>query len=161
VADLLWRIARRPYALDRLGTGARDTGGRWNSPGTAVIYTSATITIAALERLVHVAGVVPADLVVVRVELPDTYSSESPALADLPGDWNAIPPRPGSMGFGTRWARENRSLVLYVPSVVIPEDLNGVINPTHPEFDRVNMTIKRAFHYDPRIFVSRTRPART
>jgi len=157
VADLLWRIARRPQALDRLGIGARDGGGRWNLPGTAVIYTGATITIAALEKLVHIAGVVPADLVLVRVELPDTYSSERLALADLPVDWNAIRPGPGSMGFGTRWARENRSLVLYVPSVVIPEDLNGVINPNHPEFDRVNMTIERAFHYDPRIFGSRTR----
>ena len=106
----------------------------------------------------HIAGVVPADLVLVRVTLPDTYSSETPALGDLPNDWKAIRSGPGSMEFGTRWARENRSLVLYVPSVIVPEDRNGVVNPNHPEFGRVSMTIERAFHYDPRICGSRTAP---
>ena len=156
MADVLWRIARRSYALDRLGIGARDAGGRWNSRGTAVIYTGRTITTAALEKFVHISGVVPPDLVLVRVDLPDTYSSETPAPDDLPKKWNAIRPVPASMEVGTRWARENRSLVLYVPSAIIPEDVNGILNPNHPEFDRVNFTIRREFHYDPRMFVRRT-----
>ena len=158
MADVLWRIARRRYALDRCGIGAREGGGRWNSPGTAVIYTGRTITIVALEKLVHIAGVVPADLVLVRIELPGTYSSETPAPDDLPKDWNAIRPGPGSMAFGTRWARENRSLVLYVPSAIIPEEVNGALNPNHPEFGDVKMMVERAFHYDPRIFRSRALP---
>ena len=159
MADRLWRIARRPYALDRLGTGARETGGRWNRPGTPVIYTGRTIAIAAVERLVHLAGVVPDDLVLVRVDLPSGYSAEAPAQADLPGDWNAVRPGASSMEFGTRWARERRSLVLYVPSAIVPEDVNGVVNPNHPQFAGVTMAIEREFHYDPRLFVRR-RPAR-
>lgn len=155
MADVVWRIARRPYALDRLGIGARDGGGRWNSVGTPVIYTGQTITIAALERPVHIAGVVPADLVLVRVKLPDGYSSETPAIGSLPADWGALRPGPGSMRFGTRWAQEHRSLVLYVPSAIIPEDTNGVLNPNHPEFGGVEMTIERAFDY-PRVFRPRT-----
>ena len=155
MADLLWRIARRPYALDRTGVGARDSGGRWNSVGTAVIYAGRTITIAALERLVHIAGVVPPDLVLVRVALPATYSSERPALSSLPSGWNAVRPGPGTMEFGTRWAQQKRSLVLYVPSAIIPEESNGVLNPGHPEFSGVRMTIERDFHYDPRILVAR------
>ena len=59
------------------------------------------------------------------------------------------------MNFGTQWAREVRSLVLYVPSVVVPEALNGVLNPQHPEFSGAKMTIERDFHYDPRLFVAR------
>jgi len=59
-----------PVCPGRCGIGAREGGGRWNSPGTAVIYTGRTITIVALEKLVHIAGVVPADLVLVRIELP-------------------------------------------------------------------------------------------
>ena len=160
MADLLWRIARRPYALDRVGAGARDSGGRWNHPGTAVIYTGQSITIAALERLVHTSGVVPRDLVLVRVELPDPHTAVTPAPADLPPDWRSLPPGPGSMTFGTQWARENRSLVLFVPSVVIPEALNGVLNPNHPEFSGVRMSIEREFHYDPRIFAARSSRAR-
>jgi RES domain-containing protein len=74
VADLLWRIARRPYALDRLGVGARDHGGRWNRPGTAVIYTGQSVAVSALETLVHTSGVIPPDLVLVRIELPDPHT---------------------------------------------------------------------------------------
>ena len=156
MADVLWRIARRPYALDRVGVGARDNGGRWNLPGTAVIYTGESIAIATRETLVHTSSVVPPDLVVVRVGLPDPYTAETAAPRNLPRDWNSVPPRPGSMNFGTQWARANRSLVLYVPSVVIPEALNGVLNPTHPEFSAVELTIEREFQYDPRLFAART-----
>jgi RES domain-containing protein len=93
--------------------------------------------------------------VLVRLELPDTASFEEPAIAELPPDWNAIPPSPSSMRFGTRWAEENRSLVLYVPSVLAPEEQNAVVNPGHREFAAVKMAIERDFHWDPRPFAPR------
>lgn len=158
--SVVWRIARRPSALDRVAVGARENGGRWNRPGTAVIYTGRTVGIAALEKLVHVAGVVPHDLVLVRIELPENRSSEEPALTDLPADWDAVPIRPGSMDFGTRWAQEKRSLVLYVPSALVREEGNAVLNPNHPECEAVKMSIERDFHYDPRMYVPRTAPSR-
>jgi RES domain-containing protein len=154
---VVWRIARRPYALDRLGIGAWQDGGRWNSPGTPVIYAGPTIAIAALEKFVHVAGIVPPDLVLVRVELPDGYSAEQPALADLPEDWDLVSAGPGSMEFGTTWARESRSLVLYLPSVLIREERMAVLNPNHREFAGVKMSIERDFHYDPRMYLPRSR----
>jgi RES domain-containing protein len=156
----LWRIARRPYALDRQGLGARENGGRWNSPGTSVIHTGRTVGIAALEKFVHLAGVVPPDLVLVRVELPDGGSCEEPALGDLPADWNATPPVPATMRFGTTWAHENRSLVLYVPSVLALEERIGVVNPNHPEFPGTTMAIEREFRYDPRMVHPRLPSAR-
>ena len=151
----LWRIARRPYALDRVGAGARDSGGRWNAVGTAVIYAGRTIGIAALEKFVHLAGVVPPDLVLVRVVVPDGASSETPAIADLPADWNALRHGPLSVQFGTRWARQKRSLVLYVPSAIIPEESIGVLNPNHPEFAGVRIVVEREFRYDLRMFARR------
>ena len=162
---MVWRIARRAYALDRSGAGARDAGGRWNQPGTAVIYAGGTIAIAALERFVHLAGVVPADLVLVRVELPVRHSAERPKRADLPKDWDLVPPGPASMGFGTAWAEERRSLVLHVPSALVPEEDNAVLNPGHPEFAAVSMAIERDFSYDARMYRPRRptagrRPAR-
>ena len=157
---VLWRIARRPHALDRQGIGARENGGRWNLVGTSVIYAGRTVGISALEKFVHLAGVVPPDLVLVRVELPDDCSFEEPAIGDLPPDWNVIPPALSSMQFGTTWARENRSLVLYVPSVLAPEERIGVLNPNHPEFPGANVAIERDFHYDPRMFHPRARRRR-
>ncbi len=157
---VVWRIARRRHALDRTGAGARDQGGRWNRPGIAVIYASRTVGIAALERFVHVAGVVPPDLVLVRIELPEKCSVEAPALADLPADWDAVPIGPGSMDFGTAWVREARALVLHVPSAVVPEEGNAVLNPDHQEFAAVRMSIRRDFHYDPRMYAARTTSSR-
>lgn len=159
---VVWRIARRPYALDRLGLGARDNGGRWNHPGTGVIYAGCTIAIAALEKFVHLAGVVPPDLVLVRVTLPGGCSAERPRLSDLPKGWNAVPPGPASMDFGTNWARALRSLVLYVPSALVPEELNAVVNPSHAEFARITMVVEREFRYDARMYAARrpSRPAR-
>jgi RES domain-containing protein len=148
---LAWRIARRRYALDRRGGGARQNGGRWNRPGTAVVYAGRSVGIAALESFVHVAGVVPDDLVLVRIELPDGCSVEEPALRQLPADWNAVPMRPASMDFGTAWAQQRRSLALYVPSALVPEEGNAVLNPDHPEFRGVKMSIQRDFRYDPRM----------
>ena len=153
MADAVWRIARRRHSLDRLGIGAREDGGRWNLPGTAVIYAGGTIAIAALEKFVHVAGIVPPDLVLVRIELPSGYSAQAPSVADLPKDWDLLPPGRGSMDFGTQWARENRSLVLYVPSVLVPEERNAVLNPRHAEFSGVKMTIQRSFRFDSRMFI--------
>jgi RES domain-containing protein len=152
---VVWRIARRPHALDRVGAGARQDGGRWNRPGTGVIYAGSTIAIAALERFVHLAGVVPADLVLVRVTLPDGCSTETPVGSDLPRDWDLVPAGPGSTDFGTRWAQEKRSLVLYVPSVVLREEKNAVLNPAHAEFARVKLIIERKFSYDPRLYSPR------
>jgi len=155
----VWRIVRRPHALDRSGAGAQQHGGRWNRPGTAVIYAGETIAIAAMETYVHIAGVVPPDLVLVRIDLPDDHSAERPRLADLPDGWDLIPPGPASMDLGSRWARANRSLVLYVPSVLVPEERNAVVNPDHPEFETVRMTVERAFTFDRRMFPGRRAPA--
>jgi RES domain-containing protein len=152
---VVWRIARRPFALDRLGLGARDGGGRWNHVGTAVIYAGGSIAIAALEKFVQLAGITPPDLVLVRLELPARHSAETPNLVELPRGWDLVPATPASMDFGTAWARELRSLVLHVPSVLVPEERNAVINPAHREFATVEMAIEREFRYDDRMLGGR------
>ena len=156
---VVWRIARRPYALDRTGRGACEHGGRWNLPGTEVVYAARSIALAALEVFVHVAGVVPRDLVLVRIELPEGCSVEEPAVAALPVGWDALPARGASMELGSAWARGRRSLVLHVPSALVPEEGNAVLNPAHPEFAAVRMTIARPFRYDPRMYLTRAAPA--
>jgi RES domain-containing protein len=154
----VWRIARRGHALDRLGTGAQQHGGRWNHPGTGVIYAGATIAIAAMETYVHIAGVVPPDLVLVRIDLPDGYSAEWPEVTELPAGWDLLPPGPASMDFGSRWAREHRSLALHIPSVLVPEERNVVIDPNHAEFAGVALAVERDFRFDPRMYEPRNAP---
>src|SRR5712692_8423967 len=103
-------------------------------------------------------GIVPPDRVLGRIELPDKHSAETPALAQLPRDWQRVPATPGSMDFGTTWAKALRSLVLYVPSALVPEEKNAVVNPAHREFAAVRMAIEREFRYDDRMYRTRRSP---
>jgi len=82
---LAWRIAKKQYALDRTGIGARTYGGRWNTPGVAVIYAGMTPEISAMETLVHAGDILPVDLVLVRLDLPEDANLYHRCLvADLP-----------------------------------------------------------------------------
>jgi RES domain-containing protein len=160
VAGVLWRIARKPYALERQGIGARQDGGRWNRPGVAVIYAGCSVAIAALEKYVHMEGVVPDDLVLVRIDLPENCAEEIATVATLPVEWDLVPPGPASMDHGTAWVRANQSLVLKVPSALLPEESNAVLNPNHPHFAAAAMTMVRPFTYDHRMYVERIESAR-
>jgi len=147
----LWRIARRRHAaLD--GEGARLAGGRWNSPGAAVVYASSTLSLAALETLAHVDPEdLPADLVAIEIDLPDDVGMERAPLEDFPSGWNRILDHPACVALGDRWIREGRMVALGVPSALIPEEWNVLLRPDHPDFARVRMVRRRTFSFDPRL----------
>ncbi|HEX2078440.1 MAG TPA: RES family NAD+ phosphorylase [Longimicrobium sp.] len=147
----LWRITRRAYqALD--GEGARLYGGRWNAEGVAVVYTSATLSLAALEYLVHVQiEDVPVDLVALEIEVPDRVSVQDVSPAELPSDWNRVEDHPACSALGDRWARAGDSLVLRVPSAVIPHERNLLLNPRHPQMEGVSVVSAEPFSFDPRL----------
>lgn len=147
-----WRVARRLHALDRLGTGARIAGGRWNSEGMAAIYAGLTPELAALEKLVHTGRFLPPDLVLVRIELPDDRDLYlEPGPKKLPAGWDALPSSPAAAAFGDTFLREMAKLGMVVPSAVMPEARNIIINPGHPAMAQVTMTIVRGFAFDPRL----------
>ncbi len=147
----LWRITRRPFqALD--GEGARLHGGRWNSEGVPVIYTSSTLALAALEYLVHIdVEDVPDDLVALAIEVPDELPVAEIALRDLPPDWHTVPDHPVCLTAGDRWVGQGAMLILRVPSVVIPEESNFLLNPRHPDASRLRVASTRDFFFDPRL----------
>lgn len=95
-----------------------------------------------------------------RIDLRDRHSSEAPALEDLAAGWDTVPVASASVEYGTRWAREIRSLVLDVPSALVREERNAVLNPKHPQCAGVRLAIEREFHYDQRMFVPRSGPRR-
>lgn len=149
---VVWRIAKKEYALDRVGIGASLMGGRWNSINIPVIYAGTTIEIASFEKLVHVTGVLPNDLVLVSIDMPDNGELYfSPSVKELPKNWDELPSAVSAQDFGDKFVKENKFLGMIVPSVVIPEARNIVINPNHSQWANCTMGIERAFNYDSRL----------
>lgn len=148
-----WRIAQARFALDRHCEGSRLHGGRWNQPGVGALYVATSIELAALEKFVHTGGIAPVDLQLVAVDLPDDEGliATTPIEA-LPADWAALPGSDAAQAFGTDWLLKGAELVLLVPSVIVPEAMNGIINPLHPRYAEVGMTLVRPFDFDPRMF---------
>ena len=150
----LWRLVRRPYARTAFsGVGARDHGGRWNHVGTAVVYTTETLSLAALELLIHVdLDQAPSDLVAVPAELPDDVPVRRLEPKELPRNWRAYPAPPSTRTLGSGWIDSGASVGLRVPSVVVPEEGIVLLNPAHGDFRRLRVGRSRSFRLDARLF---------
>lgn len=149
----VWRLCRRPYSAEPLwGKGGTLVAGRWHERGSRIVYTSATLSLAALEVLVH-AGVdqVPPDLVAIEIEIPDGLKVAELPVAALPRDWRSIPAPRRLQQLGAKWLREKRSAVLRVPSAVIPSERNYLLNPLHEDAGRLAVVGVTAFEPDPRL----------
>ena len=151
----VWRIASAAHsAFD--GEGARRYGSRWTPKGFSAVFTSATLSLAALERFVHTdPDLEPVDLVAIAVDIETNIAIESVALDDVPADWRTYPAPPPLALIGERWLRESRTAVLAVPSVVIPHERNFVLNPTHADFVRLMINPSEPFSFDPRMWKTR------
>lgn len=153
----LWRIATDTptYEADDLSVaGAKATGGRWNEAGVAMLYTSETIALACLETVVHLnSGGLPFNRFLVAIDVPDGVWSAAKVVtaASLRVGWDAEPAGRASIGFGCDWASSAASAVLRVPSVIVPEEANALINPLHPDSTRIVSTKVRKWLYDPRL----------
>jgi RES domain-containing protein len=148
----VWRItSERNRALD--GEEARSSGGRWSSKGVPVIYTSTSLALATLEFLVHADGDrVPDDLLAMRIAIPDDLTADCIGRDELPTDWNAVEEHPFCVRRGDAWAIEARSVALRVPSAVVPEEENVLVNPQHRDARRIEIAHVRLFAPYPRLF---------
>jgi RES domain-containing protein len=150
---LAYRLVKERWvgsALD--GSGAKAYGGRWNSPGTALLYASQSIALAALELLVHLRrGQVLASYRLFTLDIPDVLVRRLDET-DLPLDWRADPLPASTARLGDGWVLSGRSLALLVPSVIIPREHNLLISPAHPDFATVARdALSEPFGYDPRL----------
>jgi len=147
-----WRIAKKIHALDRQGTGARLAGGRWNSLGVPCIYAGLTPEIAAMEMLVHTGNFLPKDLVLALCSLPDEGKLyRRCAVQNLPVGWDALPSSTEAVAFGDEFLLARSHLGMIVPSAVMPEAFNIIVNPAHPAFASVAIEIVRPFEFDSRL----------
>ncbi len=145
----VWRICKKDFIRHAFsGEGAAANGGRWNPPGTPMVYTAGAQSLAALEMLVHMADsndLVEVDYVMVPVEVDETLIIDPPRL---PRNWRMYPAPPSTMKLGDLWAAGKASAVLRVPSAVIPAESNYLLNPAHPDFGRLAIGKPRAFAFD-------------
>ena len=153
----VWRIATDTacYQADDLsGAGAKATGGRWNEPGIAVVYTSATRALACLETIVRLnAGRLPFNRYLVEITIPDEVwgNAQGETANGLRVGWDAEPACQVSIQFGTTWVRAGGSALLLVPSVIVPGECNVLVNPAHADSARITAVKQRKFLYDPRL----------
>ncbi len=147
----VFRICRKVHAAFD-GEGARLYGGRWNRRGTAVVYASESLALAALELLVHAEpALLPDDLVSVAADVPDALGVESVAARELPRDWRRHPAPEALAERGTEWARSGRTAVLAVPSALVPRERNFLLNPAHPDFKKIRPHGPEPFALDARL----------
>ena len=154
----VWRVlpARR-QTLD--GEGTRRFGSRWVPRGLPAIYTSATLSLAALELFVHTdPDLVPADLQAISAEIPDDLAVCELALSELPANWRDIPPPAELQELGRAWIAERTAAILSVPSVVVPTERNYVLNPTDAGFRRIHVGKPEDFIFDPRMWKGKGKP---
>ena len=145
-----WRLTARvhlPAALS--GEGARLYGGRWNSAGTAMTYLASSRPLAVLEVLAQLTSA--ADLARYAL-LPVRFDSDSVEdLPDLPADWRALPSPRSTAQAGDHWAEGASSLLLRVPSVILPAEANYLLNPQHPGAGSVEVGAPEDLDLDPRL----------
>jgi RES domain-containing protein len=153
----LWRIAvdAPGYLADDLsGKGAETTGGRWNAVGRPAVYAATSRALACLETVVHLnSGGLPLNRYLVEIVIPAPVwnAAQSHGPTSLPVGWDADPASRTSVDFGTQWLQAKTSALLIVPSVIVPEEANILINPLHPDSGAVTATKIRKWLYDPRL----------
>jgi len=148
-----WRLIKAEHADDAfVGEGARRSGGRWNSKGVRVAYTSGSLSLATLEVMVHTPFYrALKNYVCIPIDF-NLNLSQSITTEDLPDNWTADPIPQSVKELGDRWIQNQESVILKVPSAIIPVEYNYLINPSHPDFEKVVILSPQKFAFDPRLF---------
>lgn len=148
----VYRIVKSEYNANAFdGEGARRYGGRWNEIGTAMVYTSESLSLASLELFVQL-DLIPSNkmnFVSIKASLPQALIKTA---NDLPPNWMMNPIPLESQAFGSLWLNEKTSAVLKVPSILIPSEFNYLINPNHPDFRQIKIDSPIPFSFDFRMW---------
>ena len=155
---IVWRLVRAEFSERLDGEGARLFGGRWNSRGRPAVYTSAHLSLSVLEVYVHIPPALRDELPVLRavqISIPDgaeTFRIPQRRLASLLSAPDALAE---CRAAGDAWLERGEELVLQVPSILVPEESNFILDPTHPRMTEVRIMGSREFRFDPRLSVGK------
>jgi len=149
----VYRLTKQKYAGTLSGKGAAISGNRWNSKGVKMIYTAESRALALVEVLVHLPlQLVPSDFMMMRIEIPDALKIETLDMKLLPTNWNVFPHLMETQYIGDRFIVEKKAVVLKVPSAIVSGDFNYLINPYHPDFNKIKNLEVSPFMFNGRFF---------
>ena len=147
---IVYRLSKAQYAQDLSGKGAELVGGRWNSRGNAMLYTSQSIALCVTEIAVHVPlGILPKYYQLIHIEIPDEDLLE---MKRLPKDWQSFPHSNSTQMIGDKFLKEHKHLVFKVPSAAVQGEFNFLINPRHKNFNQIKIVKIEDFNFDERLF---------
>jgi RES domain-containing protein len=148
---ILYRIAKCNYVNDLTGTGARLYGGRWNSEGHSMVYLASSRALAVLEALVHLPPLLfPDNFCLAEIEVPDK-NFFTLDIKTLPDNWATISPPAELKQIGNQFLKETKHLMMKVPSSVVPEEFNYLLNPFHPDITKAKIRSIHPFNFDDRL----------
>jgi RES domain-containing protein len=148
----LWRLTKMKHVAAALdGEGARLVGGRWNSAGRRAVYLSEHLSLAALEVLVHANKANLPEHAAIALEVPNDLAVHAPSLSELPSNWRDRDAPQSTREFGDAWLERGTEALLRVPSVVVPDEANYLLNPIHPDAARIVRQTVASFQFDPRL----------
>jgi RES domain-containing protein len=151
---IVFRLSKSKFADDLSGKGAEKSGGRWNSKGTAMVYTSESRALCTTEIAVHTPlGNLPLDYKLITIEIPDSIGVQELSIPDLPADWKSIPHAHTTQKIGDKFISEGILPVLKVPSAVVQDEFNYLFNPTHLESQKIKVKAIEPFNFDERLFI--------
>ncbi len=150
-----WRLVKAKYADRALdGTGAQSYGGRWNSMGVAMVYTSSSAALAALEVLTHLPPLTAISFQLIEFRFEEQWVHELP-LNSYPPQWNRTsPPSPQTQRLGDHWVRTGTSSILRVASVHLPLGDSYLFNPAHRDFGGIEIVSSKSYSFDRRLLES-------
>jgi RES domain-containing protein len=144
-----YRIVKRRFArMAFSGEGARWYGGRWNSPGVSVVYTSSTMALAVLEWRAHLTQWPAPPVMIIEIQFSDSLIL---VLSKLPPNWKQLPAPKANAAVGDHWVKSAKSAILRLPSALVPEEFNYLLNPAHPHLGKISIGKPRLLRVDPRL----------
>ncbi|AWV99141.1 RES family NAD+ phosphorylase [Arcticibacterium luteifluviistationis] len=150
---IVYRLASGPYKDDISGTGARLFGGRWNSKGMQVLYTSSSIALCTVEIAVRTPlHSLPMDYFLIKVYIPDDLAIYQIPNEVLPQKWDVLPHGDFTQKLGDSFLKKGNYLIMKTPSACVEGDFNYLVNPFHPDFDKVKIIETKKFEFDSRLF---------
>ncbi len=146
----VYRLSKADYIRDLTGTGGLYGSGRWHQQGTRILYTSQTLALAKLEVLANTQRI-PRNYALLVLDIPDDIARKVLRVSELPPHWNHFPHPKALVAFTHDWIAEGRYLVMQVPSVHSPFEVNFLINPLHPEAARLQVVEVLPHDFDQRL----------
>ncbi|MBU2708858.1 RES family NAD+ phosphorylase [Zooshikella marina] len=146
----VFRLAHRNYA-DLSGKGGMFHSGRWHSRGQLIVYTASSRALSLLERLVHENAAQIPPLTLLTIWVPDDAPIQHTTAKELPEGWDALPDGSVARRIGDQWLQQQKTAFLKVPSSIVQDEFNLLLNPVHPDFLKVKIVDQRDFSYDKRL----------